>query len=110
MTDRYVIANWKMNLPPEGIDEYTDALNRIEGGKAKLVVAPPYTCIERVARRLRDGHGTAAQNCSDHDKGAFTGDVSGAQLKDAGCTWVLCGHSERRQYRADGYSPVSRKH
>lgn len=109
MPDRYVIANWKMNLPPEGIDAYADALNRIEGGNARLVIAPPYPYIERVARRLRDGHGVAAQNCSDHDKGAFTGEVAPAMLREAGARFVILGHSERRSIFGETDGVVARK-
>lgn len=109
MPDRYVIANWKMNLPPEGIDAYADALNRIEGGSARLVIAPPYPYIERVARRVRDGHGVAAQNCSDHDKGAFTGEVAPAMLREAGARFVIVGHSERRSIFGETDGVVARK-
>ena len=109
MPDRYVIANWKMNLPPEGIDAYADALGRIDGGAAQMVVAPPYPCIERVARRLREGIGTAGQNCADHEKGAFTGEVAPAMLRDAGARFVILGHSERRSIYGETDALVARK-
>jgi triosephosphate isomerase len=53
--------------------------------------------------------GTGGQDLHPDDKGAHTGDVSGAQLADAGCSWVLCGHSERRQDHGETDDLVARK-
>jgi triosephosphate isomerase (TIM) len=108
MPNGYVIANWKMNLPPEGIDAYSDMVNGSKGG-ATLVVAPPYPYIERVARRLRDGAGVAAQNCADHEKGAFTGEVAPAMVRDAGARYVILGHSERRSVYGESDALIARK-
>ena len=106
MPNRYVIANWKMNLPPEGVDAYCDALQGVKAGAA-LVVAPPYPYIERVARRI--GHGVAAQNCADHEKGAFTGEVAPAMIRDAGARFVILGHSERRSIYGESDGLIARK-
>ena len=63
-----------------------------------VAVAPSFTALYAVAKRLEDGPVTvAAQDCFWEDKGAFTGEVSPAQLADAGCKYVILGHSERRQ-------------
>jgi triosephosphate isomerase len=109
MPDRYVVANWKMNLPPEGIEAYVEALNRIEGGAARIVVAPPYPSIQRVAGSLKEGHGTASQNCADHEKGAFTGEVAPSMVHDAGARFVILGHSERRSIYGETDATVARK-
>jgi triosephosphate isomerase len=109
MPDRYVIANWKMNLPPEGVDPYVEALNRIEAGGAKFVIAPPYPYIHRVAGSLGEAHGAAAQNCADHDKGAFTGEVSPSMVREAGARFVILGHSERRSIYGETDATVARK-
>ncbi|HEX6177854.1 MAG TPA: triose-phosphate isomerase family protein, partial [Thermoanaerobaculia bacterium] len=95
MPNHYVIANWKMNVPPEGIDAYVSAIDNARGGPA-LVVAPPYTYLQRVASAFRNGAATAAQNCADHEKGAYTGEISPAMIRDTGATFVILGHSERR--------------
>jgi triosephosphate isomerase (TIM) len=105
MPNRYVIANWKMNLPPEGIDAYGEALSRSKGG-ATLIVAPPYPYVERVARLVP---AVAAQNCADHEKGAFTGEVAPAMLKEAGCRYVILGHSERRSIYGESDALIARK-
>jgi triosephosphate isomerase len=63
-----------------------------------LVIAPPFTALAACAHET-DGKGVAVagQNLYPKDKGAFTGEVSGPMLLESGCTWVILGHSERRQ-------------
>ena len=109
MPDRYVIANWKMNLPPEGVEGYVKALRGAGAGEARLIVAPPYPWIERVAANAGPGIGTAAQNCADHEKGAFTGEVAPAMVRDAGARYVILGHSERRSLYGESDSVVAKK-
>ena len=64
-----------------------------------LIIAPPFTHLCCCAKQLE---GTkvelSAQNCADHVKGAYTGEVSADMLKAVGCQWTILGHSERRQY------------
>ncbi len=65
----------------------------------KLIIAPPFINIAPVAA-VTEGTkvGLSAQNCADKEKGAYTGEVSAAMVKAAGCGYVILGHSERRQY------------
>ena len=67
----------------------------VSSGDAELVIAPPYTALEE-ARDPEGRWGLAAQNVSSHRQGAFTGEVSAGMLAEAGCRYVLVGHSERR--------------
>ena len=100
---KYIVAgNWKMNTTvPEGV-----ALAKAVVEKAKdlpanveLVVAPPFTHLAPVAEALKGSKvKLSAQNCADHEKGAYTGEVSVDMLKSVGCKWTILGHSERRQY------------
>ena len=100
---KYIVAgNWKMNTTvPEGV-----ALAKEVAAKAKdlpanveLVVAPPFTHLGAVAEALKGSKvGLSAQNCADHEKGAYTGEVAVSMLTSVGCQYTILGHSERRQY------------
>lgn len=64
-----------------------------------LIVAPPFTHLAAVAEAIKGSRvELSAQNCADHEKGAYTGEVSVDMLKSVGCKWTILGHSERRQY------------
>ena len=77
---------------------------------ARVVIFPSFPLIPVVARELVDSEvEVGGQDLHPGDKGAHTGDVSGSQLADAGCTWVLCGHSERRQNHGESDELVGRK-
>ena len=102
MRKKIVAGNWKMNTTvAEGLALAKGIVEKVEEVPADvtLVVAPPFTHLTSVAQVLE---GTpiqlSAQNCADEPKGAFTGEVSAAMLKDAGCAYTILGHSERREY------------
>ena len=106
--NRYLIANWKLNVPPEGIGAYLDRLGGAAGGAA-LVVAPPYVYIREVVSRAPRNVGVGAQNCGDQKSGAFTGEVSAAMIRECGAGYVLVGHSERRNVYGETDALVARK-
>ncbi len=108
MRNQYVIANWKMNLPPEGIARYMSAVSAANGS-GTLVVAPPYPYLLDVARVAGGAVQVAAQNCADHDKGAFTGEVSPFMIRDTGARFVILGHSERRSLYGETDAFIARK-
>jgi len=96
-----VAGNWKMhNTIPEAtalVAEIREGVKGITGGEA--VVAPVFTALTAVSEAIKgSGVALAAQNMFYEDKGAYTGEISAAMLKDAGCTYVIIGHSERRKY------------
>ncbi|HIZ85434.1 MAG TPA: triose-phosphate isomerase [Candidatus Coprenecus stercoravium] len=102
MRKKTVAGNWKMNtLIDEGAALAQDIVNSINEvpSDVQLILAPPFTHLDRVGSIIK---GTAAalsaQNCADKDKGAYTGEVSAAMLSSAGCSYVILGHSERREY------------
>jgi triosephosphate isomerase len=101
---RYTVANWKLNLPPEGIGPYVDALRAAAAEDPLLVVAPPFPYLHEV-----EGLAVAAQNCSDQTSGAFTGEVSAAMLRDRGARFVILGHSERRTLFHETDALIARK-
>lgn len=68
--------------------------------RTTVIIAPPFTHLEKLSnlcRNISDCH-IAAQDCSAHEKGAFTGEVSAAMVKSAGAEYVIIGHSERRSF------------
>src|SRR5204863_1604817 len=105
-------GNWKLNMLRSPAVELVTALRKgLEGfDKADVVVCPPFTAIPAVAEALK---GTAiavgGQDLSWQDSGAFTGEVSGPMLADAGCRFVIVGHSERRQFFGDTDELVGKK-
>ncbi len=87
-----IAANWKMNPAPDGFNR-SDSVYRATKS-VDVVVFPTYLDLhECIAAALTTG----AQHGRAQEKGAFTGDVSMKMLRDKGCTYVLCGHSERRR-------------
>ena len=96
----FFCGNWKLNGSiAESLTLATDVRNGVATLRdVDVAVAPSFTALYAVAKRLEDGPvAVAAQDCFWEDKGAFTGEVSPAQLADAGCKYVILGHSERRQ-------------
>jgi len=78
--------------------------------KAQLVVIPPFTALSDVSRTLQGSPvQIGAQNMYWEEQGAFTGEVSAPMLKDAGCTYAVVGHSERRQYFGETNETVNKK-
>jgi triosephosphate isomerase (TIM) len=108
----FIAGNWKMNL---GHQEARDLARKIVEAEPELrecttVLIPPFTALE-VVRGAIEGSTVAlgAQNLFWEDAGAFTGEVSAPMLRDAGCAYVLVGHSERRQLFGETDGTVNRK-
>jgi triosephosphate isomerase len=96
----FFCGNWKLhNTIAESLALATEVRNGVATLRnADVVVAPSFTALHAVAKKLEDGPvAVAAQDCSAEDRGAFTGEVSAPQLADVGCKYVILGHSERRQ-------------
>ena len=102
MRKNIVAGNWKMNTTvPEGIELAKAVVARSAEvpAEVKLIVATPYTHLCPVAEVVKGTVvGLSAENCADHAKGAYTGEVSADMLVSAGCEYTILGHSERRQY------------
>ncbi len=112
MTRRPLVGgNWKMHLLRADAVAYCDRI-RAEAGDlpADAVLFPSAPLLALVARKLGGSSiACGGQDLHPEEKGAHTGDVSGPQLVDAGCEWVLCGHSERRQNHHESDELVERK-
>jgi len=107
-----VAGNWKMHMTIPEARELVSAILRAAPGVsgASLVVIPPFTALSEVSSLL-GGSGIAlgGQDLFWEEKGAYTGEISGPMLRDAGCGHVLIGHSERRQHFAETDETVNRK-
>ena len=110
---RPVIAgNWKMFKTAGETGEFFDALlPRIEDvDHCDIVVAPPFTALGAAVEKARGSHvGISAQDLYWQEQGAFTGEISASMLGDAGCSYVIIGHSERRKYFGETDEIISRK-
>ncbi|MFC1657034.1 triose-phosphate isomerase [Candidatus Moduliflexota bacterium] len=105
-------GNWKLNLTIEEAVSLAGALREAVDGldDREVMVAPVFTALSAVARVLEGSSiGLGGQNLYWEEKGAFTGEVSGPLLRDAGCSHVIIGHSERRQYFAETDESVNRR-
>ncbi len=99
MRQKIVAGNWKMNTSYAEALNLADALaHGINGSEsASLIVCPPFPWLLTVKAQLAaSGISVGAQNCSEMEKGAFTGEVSSSMLHSAGIYHVIIGHSERR--------------
>jgi triosephosphate isomerase len=107
-----VAANWKMHLLQADAAVWCRVLRSDlpPDLKSRVAVFPSFPLLPVVARELAGSPlAVGGQDLHPEDKGAHTGDVSGAQLADAGCTWALCGHSERRRDHGETDALVARK-
>ena len=102
MRKKIVAGNWKMNTTIQDGVELAKAVaaKSVETPEnVGLIVAPPFTHLAAVAEAVKGSKvEVSAQNCADHSKGAYTGEVSADMLTAVGCQWTILGHSERRQY------------
>lgn len=108
-----VVANWKMNKTPREAAAFLDEFLALRAGLPESVhvaIAPAFPALELVGRHLAPaGFLLAAQDVYTEAKGAFTGEVSAAMLKDCGVSLGLVGHSERRRERGEVEADFSRK-
>src|SRR5437667_5720089 len=108
-----IAGNWKMyKTAGESVDTAL-ALKPLvaNANHCEVIIAPVFTALKSVADRLEGSNiGVAAQNCAtEQSEGAFTGEVAAFMVRDAGCSYVIVGHSERRQYYLETDAIVSRK-
>jgi len=103
---RYLVAgNWKLNKGPAAGRALAAGVRDLLAGRelrGDVLVCPPYVSLPAVAEAA-DGNPVllGAQNCADHQEGAYTGEVSPALLKEVGAQYVIIAHSERRQYQRE---------
>jgi len=109
-----IAGNWKMYKTITEAIELANGLKRelfeLDNQKIEVVICPVFTALAEVAEVLSDSSlKLGAQDCYWQDEGAFTGEISPKMLKDVGCTYVIIGHSERRQYFGETNESVNKK-
>lgn len=111
---KLIAGNWKMNGDAKSAESLITGIEEAIAQKGGLletcdfVVCPPFIHIPMV-KDLVSVCAIGGQDCSKSQNGAFTGDVSAAQLKDVGATYVILGHSERRQYQQESDELIAAK-
>ncbi len=108
----FIIGNWKMNKTPSETKEYMSDLKAIfpRGRWCDVALCVPAVCIPTAVRAMRETRvGIGAQNMNANVSGAYTGEMSTSMLTDAGCKYVIIGHSERRAMYGETDKDVNAK-
>jgi len=107
-----IAGNWKMNTDLGGAVKLAEALvERLDDpGEVRVAVCPPFVSLNAVSHVVKDSPvALGAQNLHYEDEGAYTGEISAGMLTSVGCTYVIVGHSERRQYFGERDDTVNRR-
>ncbi len=100
MRKKIIAGNWKMNKTPSEAKALVAAMkDKVKDAACDVVVCPTAICIPAVVEELKGSNiAVGAQNVHFKESGAYTGELAGNMLKEAGVSYVIIGHSERRQY------------
>lgn len=107
-----IVANWKMN--PQTLREAKQLFDSVKRGvknikKAEVVICPPFVYLSAIRLYSHKAIKLGAQNCFWEKEGAYTGEISSFMLKDAGCQYIIVGHSERRGYFKETDETINKK-
>ena len=114
MRKPFVAGNWKMNTDNQSGAALAQGLalksDGIAGEKVDVMVCPPFVYLQGIINAVSNSRiSVGAQDVYFESNGAFTGEISAAMLKDIGCTYVLCGHSERRHVIGETDELINKK-
>jgi len=106
-----IAGNWKMNKTVDEAASFIEELKPlVKDASAEVVVCPTFVCLDAVIKLTKGTNiKVGAQNLYFEESGAFTGEVSPSMLKELGVSYVLIGHSERRQYFSETDEAVNKK-
>lgn len=111
MRSKYVLANFKMNKVNSQVKEYLEQfLPLVEKSSAKIVLAVPSVSVKCAAKHVKGSNvSIAGQNINENDFGAYTGEINAEMLADVGASYVLVGHSERRNIFGESNEVANKK-
>ncbi len=114
MRKSFIAGNWKMNTDVHSSVKLAEGVvlgcKDVAGSKVDVAVCPPFVYLQQVGKALQSSHiGLGSQDIYFERKGAFTGEISSAMLKDVGCAYALCGHSERRHVIGETDELINKK-
>lgn len=116
MRRKIVAGNWKMNLNNQEAQQLTSEIVNMVRDEIKsntlIIIAPPVIHMSQVGQLIKTGQKNillAAQNCSSHPSGAYTGEISAAMIKSHKGSFVILGHSERRTHFYETNAEIARK-
>ncbi|HRH99789.1 MAG TPA: triose-phosphate isomerase [Saprospiraceae bacterium] len=114
MTKRSIVAgNWKMNILPSNTSNFIDQLKPyLTTHNTEVVICPPFTHLQSAQQSIYSNQlnlKLAAQDCSEQEQGAYTGEISASMCSDLQCSYVLIGHSERRERNSTEDSLINSK-
>ena len=113
MRKSFVAGNWKMNTDVHSSVKLAQGV--VSGckdvaGSVDVAVCPPFVYLQQVGKALQSSHiALGSQDVYFEQKGAFTGEISSAMLKDVGCAYAICGHSERRHVIGETDELINKK-
>lgn len=110
MRRKLVAGNWKMHGSRKQALELVEAIHQGNSTQIDVILFPPFPYLSELIGGSQRSHlSFGGQDCSEHEIGAYTGEVSAGMLKDIGCSHVIVGHSERRHYHTESNQQVATK-
>ena len=111
MEKLFIVANWKMNGNKRSNEQLINYINDkvYENVNIEVIICPPFTYLTQILKLKTSCIKIGAQNISERQNGAFTGEISGSILRDMKVDYVIIGHSERRQMYNDTNTIIAKK-
>ncbi|MBN2020507.1 MAG: triose-phosphate isomerase [Sedimentisphaerales bacterium] len=114
MRKPFIAGNWKMNTDGHSAVKLAESIvsgcSDLDSGSVDVAVCPPFVYLQQAGKALSSSRvALGAQDVYFEQKGAFTGEISAAMLKDIGCTYAICGHSERRHVIGETDELINKK-
>ena len=111
MKKLFIVANWKMNGSKKSNEQLINYINEkiYENPNIEVIICPPFTYLTQITELKTKSIKMGAQNISESQNGAFTGEISGSILQDMNMDYVIIGHSERRQMYNDTNAVIAQK-